>query len=355
MSSLIVRPVETPRDWSNFAKFKNSIYLDSLNNRSQTREDMKKLQAFSKKHANNQATLFLAEKKGQILGRIAALYDEQHNSKEEGFFGFFESVEEPMVAEALLQKAAEELFGWGKKQMLGPISPSTNDRVGIITAGFDVLPHPSLNYNPPYYQKLLEQAGLTKSMELLSYLWTKDAAPPKHFSSLIMSAIKKHEVSLYYPAKYSPKKEAPGLLQLYNQSLNQNWGYVPLTLEEAEEILFSYKRSGIADFLFYLVIDGEFAGLVIIQPNLHRYLTEESTKVRVAVMGLKPKFRQRGLSSILILKTIDFLQSHNYATAEVSLIMANNDTVRGLLEKTLNYPILHRYQVYQCELPACGR
>jgi len=351
MSSLLIRPVETPRDWSNFTRFKNSLYLPILNNRSQAREDTKKLQAFSQKHENNKAISFLAEKDNQILGRITALSDEQHRAKEEGFFGFFESIDDPGVAKALIQKASEELYQWGKKRMLGPISPSTNDKVGIITEGFDVLPHPSLNYNLPYYRALLERAGLTKSMGLLSYLWTKETDPPKHLGFLAVSAMGKYNVSLYYPSRYSPKKEALNLQQIYNQSLSQNWGYVPLTLAEAEEILFSYKNAGLQDLLFYLMIDGEIAGLTIIQPNLHRYPNKETAKIRVAVMGLKPEFRRKGLSSVLILKTIEFLQNHNYSTAEVSLVMENNDTVRGLLERTLNYPILHRYEVYQCGLP----
>lgn len=351
MGSFIICPVESSKDWRSFARFKDQLYLSLLNINEQSWEDVNRLFSFEKKNPNNKMAAFLAEKNGEILGRIVALADEKHAFQEEGFFGFFESIDDPDVTKALLQAAGEKLYQWGKKTMLGPISPSTNDKVGIITQGFDALPHPNLNYNPPYYQQLLEEAGLTKSMGLLSYLWTDDTLLPKHFTDLATLVMGSGESSLYYPARYSPRKEAPNLQEVYNESLCQNWGFVPLTRQEAENILHGFKISPEPDFLFYLTIDGEIAGLAIIQTNDRRILKKEDPQVRIAVLGLKPRFRKKGLSTILIFKIVEFLESRGYPSAELSLIMENNLTVRGMLEKTFGFPILHRYQVYQCQLP----
>lgn len=350
MSSLIIHPVETSKDWRDFARLKNQLYPAIIGS-DQSWDDIGKLKNFARKNLYNKMTAYLAVKEGEILGRIVALVDGKHNPANEGFFGFFESINELVVAKALLQTAGGKLWGWGKKHMLGPISPSTNDKVGILTKGFEISPHPNLNYNPPYYQQLLEEAGLTKSMGLLSYLWSKKSSLPVHFNDLASQALKKNAIALYFPARYGVKKEASSLVEVYNESLSQNWGYVPLTLNEAENILSNYKNSPEPDYLFYLIVDGEIAGLTIIQPNYRQNLNRETPKIRVAVMGLKPEFRKKGLSTILIFKTTEFLQDHGYPTAEISLIMENNQTVRGLLEKTLNYPVLHHYQVYQCDLP----
>ena len=54
------------------------------------------------------AELFLARQNGRVVGRIAGIIDKAHNRVHEenaGFFGFYESVNDPDVAAALLARA----------------------------------------------------------------------------------------------------------------------------------------------------------------------------------------------------------------------------------------------------------
>ena len=66
-----------------------------------------------KKHpfyANAEAEFYLARQDGRVVGRIAAIIDRAHNRFHEenaGFFGFFECVNDPAVAEALLARARQ--------------------------------------------------------------------------------------------------------------------------------------------------------------------------------------------------------------------------------------------------------
>ena len=56
-------------------------------------------------YANAEAEFFLARQDGQVVGRVAAILDKAHNRFHEenaGFFGFFECVNDPAVADALL-------------------------------------------------------------------------------------------------------------------------------------------------------------------------------------------------------------------------------------------------------------
>jgi len=53
---------------------------------------------------------FLALRDGQVVGRVAAILDPNHNQfhhEEAGFFGFFESVEDSSVASGLLGAARD--------------------------------------------------------------------------------------------------------------------------------------------------------------------------------------------------------------------------------------------------------
>ena len=52
-------------------------------------------------------------------------------------FGFFEAVDDPEVAAALLDAAADWLRERGRERMLGPMDFTTNDEIGILIEGFD--------------------------------------------------------------------------------------------------------------------------------------------------------------------------------------------------------------------------
>jgi hypothetical protein len=80
-------------------------------------------------YANAEVEFFLARRNGKVAGRIAAIFDRAYNrfhEEEAGFFGFFESVNDPAVAEALLNRARAWLRDRGAKVLRGPVNPSTN-------------------------------------------------------------------------------------------------------------------------------------------------------------------------------------------------------------------------------------
>ena len=57
-----------------------------------------------------EAEYFLAERGGEVVGRIAAISNRLHNETHGdrvGFFGFFESIHDQAVASALLDEAAQ--------------------------------------------------------------------------------------------------------------------------------------------------------------------------------------------------------------------------------------------------------
>jgi 8-amino-7-oxononanoate synthase len=92
------------------------------------------------KHA--EAKFFIAEDGGKEVGRIAAIINKSHNelyNDKVGFFGFFESVNNQEVANALLDTAKDWLKSKGMTAIRGPISPSINDEVGMLVDGFDIM------------------------------------------------------------------------------------------------------------------------------------------------------------------------------------------------------------------------
>ncbi|MCJ7748851.1 MAG: acyl-CoA N-acyltransferase, partial [Desulfobacterales bacterium] len=135
---------------------------------------------FSPNHpfrSHSEMILFMADKGGQTVGRIAGIIDHHYikfHQENVGFFGFFESIPDPDVAEMLLSKVGGWLKEHRMEKMTGPINPSTNDECGLLVEGFDISPCLMMPYNPRYYPSLLEGSGLKKAMDLYAY-WLEES------------------------------------------------------------------------------------------------------------------------------------------------------------------------------------
>ena len=133
------------------------------------------LSKFSPDHpfrSHSEMILFMADKEGRTVGRMAAIIDHHYvnfHRENVGFFGFFESMADPEIAEKLLSNVGKWLKEHGMEKMIGPMNPSTNDECGLLVEGFDASPCLMMPYNPRYYPSLLEGFGLRKSMDLYAY------------------------------------------------------------------------------------------------------------------------------------------------------------------------------------------
>ena len=92
---------------------------------------------------------FLARQNGSVVGRIAAIKNENHiifHDERVGFFGFFECVQDQRVADALFTKAAD----WLKSRYLHVMRGShelldqrrvwtTHRRIRLLTGNHDVV------------------------------------------------------------------------------------------------------------------------------------------------------------------------------------------------------------------------
>jgi hypothetical protein len=102
---------------------------------------------------------FLARRAGTVAGRItahvAAAGDEQ------GWFGFYDAVDDPAVTAALVEQAATWLHDHGCTAMTGPASFTLADDPGVLIEGFEVSGTTGRPWHPPWYAAHLEAAGLT--------------------------------------------------------------------------------------------------------------------------------------------------------------------------------------------------
>ena len=101
------------------------------------------------------------------VGRITAQVDErwdEYQGGSDGMFGFFETEDDPEVAAALLDAAAEWVRRAGAASgMLGPMDFTTNDEVGLLIEGYELrADDPRSPGTRPTTSELIEGAGLRR-------------------------------------------------------------------------------------------------------------------------------------------------------------------------------------------------
>jgi hypothetical protein len=234
LSSIEILPVRTPQDMRQFIRLPWKIYKEDPCWVPPLIMDMKKLLDRSKNpfFEHSTADFFLARRNGEYVGRIAAILNNNHNrfhSENIAFFGFFESVNDTAVSDALLDQATQWAKDHGTTEIRGPMNYSTNDTVGLLIEGFDTSPFIMMTHNPPYYANLIEKAGFEKSMDLYAwYLETKNGLNPK-IARVGEKVLKDEGIRIRTFDKKRFDEEVPIIQKIYNDAWSHNWGFVPMT------------------------------------------------------------------------------------------------------------------------------
>ncbi|MEM8734898.1 MAG: N-acetyltransferase, partial [Planctomycetota bacterium] len=79
---------------------------------------------------------FIVQQGARTVGRITAIVNHAHNRRydeKRGFFGFFESIDDPEVSQLLFEEAFRYLVDeHGMTDVRGPINPSLNYELGCL-------------------------------------------------------------------------------------------------------------------------------------------------------------------------------------------------------------------------------
>jgi hypothetical protein len=166
--------VSTRRDRKRFFDFPWQLYRNDPNWVPPLRLNQLELLNYRKHpfYLTAEIQTFYAWRDGQVVGRIAAIVDHAHNKyydERRGMFGFFESLNDYRVAQALFDSAGAWLRERGQTAIRGPANPSQNYEWGLLIDGFEQPPTFMMAYNPPYYSELIEQYGFGKAQDMYSF------------------------------------------------------------------------------------------------------------------------------------------------------------------------------------------
>lgn len=373
MNEIKIKKVETQKDLMTFIKLPWKIYKNDPNWVPPLLMDRKHI--LDKKgnpffqHAK--ADYFLAEKNGELVGRIAAIKNDLHNEvhkDKRGFFGFFECINDQEVANSLLDTAKKWLKDEGLNEMMGPASPSSNDEWGSLVDGFDDSPRILMPYNPAYYNTLFENYGLKKAKDLVAYKLEHDKVlSTGKIKRVAEIAAKRAGLKISSLNMKDFKGELDKVKLVYNQAWAPNWGFVPLTDAEIDAMAKDLKMLAEPYIVLFGEIEGKVVGfsLVLLDYNqifksmngkllpfnfLKLYTQKKKmTWCRIITLGLIPEYQKKGLDAVFYYEIVTRAHDIGIDLGEASWILEDNEMMNRGAE-AMSGELYKRYRVWNLNI-----
>jgi GNAT superfamily N-acetyltransferase len=354
--SIQVAPVQSSADMRRFLEFPYEHYRNDPNWVAPLRLDQRELLDRTKhpfyQHAEMEC--FLARLNGRVCGRIAAILDRDYNAAREpkvGTFGFYESVNSQSVADALFQAAREWLAARGASVLRGPMNPSINYECGVLVDGFNSPPSVMTTFNPPYYERLFEGAGLREARDLYAYRITRDqvgmmlAKLDRAARVCSAPAVRIRSVEL---KRFDVEVEA--VWNIYGAAWRQNWGAAPMTLDEFRHLGRQLKPILIPKLALIAESAGQPVAFGLVIPDINQalkhangslfplgllkvlYYKSKIRKLRVLVLGALEEYRDPGVTARLSATLLRNAFELGYREAECSWIVEDNRAAIRSLE-----------------------
>jgi GNAT superfamily N-acetyltransferase len=315
--------------------------------------------------------LFMVFRNGVPAGRIAAIVNHAHNNfhaDRAGFFGFFDCENDKEAAAALFAAASAWLKTKGLDSIVGPVNPSTNETCGMLSEGFDFPPMVMMPYNPPYYLELAEAAGFAKAKDLYAYKYSVAQGIPERFEKILARANRDGKVTIHFADVKTLDKAIDEVKDVYNSAWEKNWGFVPMTAEEMDDLAKALKPMLKPEYLYFAHYEGKPAGFVLLLPdfnialkhvggalgplNILPFLYRFSFKLnrgRMLTLGVKKEFRGKGIELVLIKQAILAAKKMGWEYGEMSWTLEDNPLINSVIE-ALGSTLYRKYRIYEKKL-----
>jgi GNAT superfamily N-acetyltransferase len=321
-------------------------------------------------YRHSEAEFFLAKKNGELVGRIGAIINHNHNAEHKeniGFFGFFECVNNREVSNALFDAAKSWLKSRGVVAVRGPANPSVNDEYGLLVDGFDHSPVILMPYNPPYYADLIQHAGLKKVKDLYAYHLRQETVVSERLQKVV-GRVKQMEGLTFRTLDMKHFWEDINRMKIvYNKAWQHNWGAVPMTNAEFDSLAHVLKSIVDPDLVFMVEYKGEIIGFSLTVPDVNIALKynrggrllpgvfrlffhkKKINWVRIVVLGVIQKYQKTGAASVLFYETARRGIAKGYSNGEAGWVLEDN-TMMNRAAEFLNAERYKTYRLYQADL-----
>lgn len=356
--SLRCHPVESRRHQKEFLNLEYEVYKDDPHWVPPLWMTRRELVGF-KYHpfyddADRQA--FVVRRNDRVVGRVLAIINHGHNRRYDeklGFFGFYECLNDVEASNELFATASRWLKGKGMTDMRGPVNPSLNYDCGLLIDGFDSPPTFMIPHNREYFQELVEAFGFAKTQDLFSYDAhidiLEDIDPKLKF--VIDEATRRFKVECRPIDRSRFTADVRSFLEIYNLSLQQTWGYVPMSEAEIDHQSKGLKYLIVPELTSIAEIDGKPVGAGFGLLDFNQIIKEidgrlfpfgwlkllrgksKIDRLRLISTNVLPEYQKWGLGLVTLARILPDAVDYGIQVGEFSWVLESNSLSRGTIER----------------------
>lgn len=366
--------VNSKKELGTFIDFPHDLYKDDPNYVPELFIAQRDLLTKHPFHKHNVLQCFLAYDGDKVIGRIAAILNNAHNEynkRNDGFWGFFDCINDQETADSLFTAATQWLKDKGVDQkIIGPVNFSTNEACGLLIKGFDSPPMLMMTYNYPYYADLIEKAGYEKQIDLIAWHWDGDGYDDKSIRLLgaLQERLKRSNVVIRKVDLKNFKSEVEKVREVYNSAWDQNSGFVPFTDAEFDWLAKDLKLILDENFVYVAEQNNKIVGFGLALPNYNEIFKrikrgrllptgifklllgkKNIQSIRIYALGVVDGYRKMGIEACLYGSIIKEYRERGLKHAEAGWTLENNVMINEAIKAIKGDPY-KTYRIYEKDI-----
>ena len=352
-----IKKVSSQSDYHTFVEFPFTLYRDNpfwvpplVKDEIETLDPQ-----LNPVYQNATASLFLAYKNGEVVGRVAAIInwiEVKEIKKNKVRFGWFDFIDDTNVSKTLI----EAVISFGKKHKMetieGPVGFSNLDKAGLLIEGFNEPNTIITLYNFPYYSKHLEKLGFNVAAKWVEYEIKIDdfeSSPErvKRFSKLIMD---KYELTLL---NFKKRKDiipyVDQMFELLDKTYNQLQTYVPIQDYQIENYKKRFLKFVNPDYIKCIIDkEGKLICFSITMPSFTEALKKINGKITILntyyllkamrknnrasfyLIGVHPEYQNKGITAIIFNEMQKLFNKKQIISVETNPELEENTAIQKL-------------------------
>ena len=319
-----------------------------------------------------EAECFIAWRGIQPVGTICCAEDKAAHETtpwKDGLFGFFECVNDPSIAHALIDHAAAWARQRGLDAINGPFNLDYEDAYGILIEGRDRPPAVYCGHTPAYYQAFFEDYGfeLGRADNLAFAIDIDPSNPHQQRLQRLAEKVRQRGHFRVRGANLADwDNEIERILDLLNRSLAHLGGFIPWRRDTLTELLEPFRK--IADpelVLFAEKMDGEVVGWLPGIPNLNEalihanglrypwnyiplfwYMRRQPACLAIKSVLVPPEYWDTGAAVLMFAEMGTRAAARGYRWADLSLTSIDNPRT-PILANHMGAVLYKRYRTYR--------
>jgi hypothetical protein len=320
------------------------------------------------------ARLFLAKKKGKIVGRIAAMInwvEVEKLQKTKVRFGWYDTIDDLEVSQKLIETVEAVAIAEGMTYIEGPMGFSNMDKAGLLVHGYEHMNTMITWYHYHYQKTHLERLGLKKQSEWIEFkidIYDAKDSPEKvkKFARVIKARYKLKTLAFKTTKDVEPHVDK--MFELLNQTYNKLQSFVPIQQHQIEVYKKKYLPYVHPDFIKCVVDENdEMIGFAITMPSFTKALKRingkmfpfgfyhlwralrKNNRASFYLIGIKESYQSKGVTAIIFQDIQEMFNKRGITEVETNPELEENKAIQSMW-KNYKHELHKRRRTYRKDI-----